>query len=40
GSPVLILVRRPGNPKTLSFNMVRRQLKLDGAGKKGTQKGE
>ncbi|WP_026841505.1 S41 family peptidase [Citrifermentans bremense] len=40
GSAVLILVRRPGNPKTLSFNMVRRQLKLDGSGKKGAQKGE
>ncbi|GAW69016.1 signal protein PDZ [Geoanaerobacter pelophilus] len=40
GTPVLILVRRPGNPKTLSFNLVRRQLKVGGAGKKVNQKGE
>ncbi|QXE90719.1 PDZ domain-containing protein [Geomonas subterranea] len=38
GAPVLILVRRPGNPKTLSFKMVRRQLKVTGS--KNEQKGE
>ncbi|GFO65568.1 PDZ domain-containing protein [Geomonas paludis] len=31
GTPVLILVRRPGNPKTLTFKMVRRQLKVGAA---------
>lgn len=30
GTPVLILVRRPGNPKTLSFKMIRRQLTVGG----------
>lgn len=39
GTPVLILVRRPGNPKTLSFKLVRRQLNVAGSGKKD-QKGE
>ncbi|WP_224984968.1 S41 family peptidase [Geomonas agri] len=34
GTPVLILVRRPGNPKTLSFKLVRRQLKVAGTAKK------
>ncbi|QWV92648.1 PDZ domain-containing protein [Geomonas oryzisoli] len=34
GTPVLILVRRPGNPKTLSFKMVRRQLKVAANAKK------
>ncbi|MBJ6751948.1 S41 family peptidase [Geomonas anaerohicana] len=34
GTPVLILVRRPGNPKTLTFKMVRRQLKVGGTAKK------
>lgn len=33
GTPVLILVRRPGKAKTLSFNLVRRQLNVP-AGKK------
>lgn len=32
GTQVLILVRRPGNPKTLSFKMIRRQLTV-GANK-------
>lgn len=39
GTPILILVRRPGNPKTLSFKMVRRQLNVTGNSKKD-QKGE
>lgn len=39
GTPVLILVRRPGNPKTLSFKLVRRQLNVAGSGKKD-RKGE
>ncbi|MBU5615127.1 S41 family peptidase [Geomonas azotofigens] len=34
GTPVLILVRRPGNPKTLTFKLVRRQLNVAGNVKK------
>ena len=34
GTPVVIKVRRPGNPKEMSFTMVRRQLAVPGAGKK------
>jgi C-terminal processing protease CtpA/Prc len=33
GTPVLLKVRRPGDPKTLTFKLVRRQLAL-GASKK------
>lgn len=40
GTPVTIQVRRPGNPKTLTFNLVRRQLALPAARKKEPQKGE
>ena len=39
GTEVLVLVRRPGNPKTLSFKLVRRQLKVGGTAKKDA-KGE
>lgn len=39
GTPVLIVVRRPGDPRTLSFNLIRRQLKVPVAGKK-RQKGD
>jgi len=38
GTTVLLKVRRPGNPKTLSFKLVRRQLKV--SGDKQRQKGE
>ncbi|GFO54248.1 hypothetical protein GMSM_12550 [Geomonas sp. Red276] len=31
GTPVMLKVRRPGNPKVLTFNLVRRQLALPGA---------
>ncbi|MBU5638290.1 PDZ domain-containing protein [Geomonas sp. Red69] len=34
GTSVLVLVHRPGNPKTLSFKLVRRQLKVAGPAKK------
>lgn len=40
GTPVLILVRRPGNPKTLGFKLVRRQLKVAVDSKKEPKKGE
>ena len=39
GTPVLILVRRPGKTKTLSFNLIRRQL-TTAAGRKERHKGE
>jgi C-terminal processing protease CtpA/Prc len=39
GTPVLILLRRPGNPKILAFKLVRRQLNVAGNGKK-EHKGE
>lgn len=38
GTTVLLKARRPGNPKTLSFKLVRRQLKV--SGDKQRQKGE
>ena len=34
GTPVVLKVQRPGNSKPLTFNLVRRQLALPGAGKK------
>lgn len=34
GTPVLILVRRPGTPKPLKFEMIRRQLNVAGNKKK------
>jgi C-terminal processing protease CtpA/Prc len=34
GTPVTLQVRRPGSEKPLTFNLVRRQLALDGARKK------
>lgn len=34
GTQVVLKVRRPGNPKQLSFTLVRRQLALPGAMKK------
>lgn len=34
GTPVLIKVRRAGNPNTLNFKLVRRQLSVNGAAKK------
>jgi len=40
GTPVLIKVRRPGNPKPLTFKLVRRQLTLPAVRKKGQPKGE
>ena len=40
GTPVVLKVRRPGNPKPLTFNLVRRQLALTGTGKKAQSKGE
>ena len=40
GTPVVLKVRRPGNPKPLTFNLVRRQLAVAGAGKKVQSKGE
>ena len=40
GTPVLLKVKRPGNPKPLVFNMVRRQLAQPAAGKKQQSKGE
>lgn len=40
GTSVRLKVRRPGDPKTLTFNLVRRQLSLPAAGKKGPTKGE
>ena len=40
GTTVLLKVRRPGNPKTLNFRLVRRQLTVPGNGKKEPKKGE
>ena len=40
GTPVALQVRRPGNPKPLSFRLIRRQLALPGVPKKEQQKGE
>ena len=40
GTPVALQVRRPGNAKPLTFNLVRRQLALEGARKKEQQKGD
>lgn len=40
GTPVLLKVKRPGNPKPLVFKMVRRQLAPPAAGKKQQSKGE
>lgn len=40
GTSVLIQVRRPGESKTLTFNLVRRQLAIPASGKKNTKKGE
>lgn len=40
GTPVLIVIRRPGNPKSLSFNLIRRQLSVQTTGKKQQTKGE
>lgn len=42
GTPVLVKVRRPGNPTPLVFRMVRRQLSVPAgaAGKKERKKGE
>jgi C-terminal processing protease CtpA/Prc len=40
GTRVTLQVRRPGNPQPLTFNLIRRQLALDGARKKEQQKGE
>lgn len=34
GTPVVLRVKRPGNPKPLSFRMIRRQLTLPPARKK------
>lgn len=39
GTPVLIVVRRPGSTKVLSFNLIRRQL-MKPAVKKEPRKGE
>ena len=39
GTPVQILVKRPGKTKTMSFNLTRRQL-TTAAGKKEQHKGE
>lgn len=40
GTPVLIVIHRPGNPKVLSYNLVRRQLSVGAKAKKETKKGE
>ena len=40
GTPVVLKVRRPGNPKTLSFTLVRRQLAIPGARKKDQSRGK
>ena len=40
GTPVTLQVSRPGNPKPLSFRLIRRQLALPGNPKKEQQKGE
>jgi len=40
GTSVLIQVRRPGEAKTLTFNLVRRQLEIPASGKKTPKKGE
>lgn len=34
GTHVMLQIRRPGNPKTLNFDLVRRQLELPPPGKK------
>jgi C-terminal processing protease CtpA/Prc len=34
GTPVLLKVKRPGNPKPMAFKLVRRQLALPGGRKK------
>ena len=40
GTQVLLRVSRPGNPKPLTFKLVRRQLAVAGAGKKEPIKGK
>lgn len=40
GTQVVLKVRRPGNPKQLSFTLVRRQLALSGVNKRVPSKGE
>ena len=40
GTPVLLKIRRPGNPKALNFKLVRRQLALPGNRKKEQSKGD
>jgi len=40
GTPVTLLVVRPGSPKPLSFHLVRRQLALPGPAKREQPKGE
>jgi C-terminal processing protease CtpA/Prc len=40
GTRVVFRVSRPGNPKPLTFKLVRRQLAVAGSGKKGLSNGE
>lgn len=40
GTPVVLKVKRPGNPKTLIFKLVRRQLVTRAPGKKQKAQGE
>ena len=40
GTPVLLKVKRPGNPKPMVFKLVRRQLAPPAPGKKQQSKGE
>lgn len=39
GTPVELKVRRPGNPNTLSFKLVRRQLAVPGGSKSAVKGG-
>ena len=40
GTQVVLKVSRPGNPKQLTFNLVRRQLTAEGTKEKGRSKGD
>ena len=40
GTPVVLKVRRPGDPKPLTFKLVRRQLAVPAAKKQEQPKGE
>ncbi|GFO70684.1 hypothetical protein GMLC_42630 [Geomonas limicola] len=40
GTSVLIQVRRPGETKSLTFSLMRRQLEIPASGKKSNKKGE